>query len=630
MNRHFLIGVICMTGGFIINAQGQQPHEDVHPNYTLVDISPSGINLDGIDEFEFLSDGRMVVVNYGLLNYNGASYNTGFEGANYTQSGGVHIISGVATAQNGADLSIETLADDLYAPLGLVIVNDEIYVHEQGGCPSGVSTRIRKFSYDGSSWSNTIFAEGWGCEDVCYHWHSMAYNLAHTDGYLYLTPGSMLQKWQVDDPECQPTPQNDNQRGVGIKVNLADPSDWSVVGRGLRSIAGMEVAFEGQVFAYDNQGDYRPDNFVLHLREGADYGHRTYHADYDPIPGVQTISPDEMSSPSVVIPYPYPSRCIMNPISMYTGTYAGQILVGDNTDGGINRIFMEKINGFWQGAVWDWSEGMLWDDEFNPHALAVIPGTNDIVVGSGGDNDVDCVWCPWWGGKIDGIKKMVWQNNDQFEMLAIRSTGPNGFELEFTHPVDPGTIDNNDFEVRTWTEAPNWNYGQGSMVDEHGLNVTATEMVAGSGDNKVNLSISGLSTGTSNGDVGMGNVVHIDYSRVRSEGGESPWTGHVYYTLNQFGPGQDPDITNTGTSHPPKINSGGYSARMIKNNLELNIRQSGISRIEIFNTRGEVVYKSEFSGPGTYKLKPILNPGFYILNISGGDLKNTMKIVVLP
>jgi len=88
------------------------------------------------------------------------------------------------------------------------------------------------------------------------------------------------------------------------------------------------------------------------------------------------------------------------------------------------RVFLEKINGEYQGAAWDFRAGfqsgvlrMAWAKDGS-----LFVGETDRGWGSAGESSL-------------GLQRLVWNNKLPFEMRAIRAM-PDGFDIEFTKPVD--------------------------------------------------------------------------------------------------------------------------------------------------------------------------------------------------
>ena len=106
------------------------------------------------------------------------------------------------------------------------------------------------------------------------------------------------------------------------------------------------------------------------------------------------------------------------------GPFAGQLLVCDQGQSMIDRIFLEKINGEYQGAAWAFRSGFQ-------SGIVRLAWLADGSLATGETNR-------GWGSAGEatmGLQRLIWNNHIPFEMRAIRAM-PDGFEIEFTKPVD--------------------------------------------------------------------------------------------------------------------------------------------------------------------------------------------------
>ena len=106
------------------------------------------------------------------------------------------------------------------------------------------------------------------------------------------------------------------------------------------------------------------------------------------------------------------------------GPFAGQLLVGDQGQSILSRVFLERVNGELQGAAWLFRSGfqsgvvrMAWGKD-----ESLFIGETNRGWGSAGDAN-------------QGLQRLVWNNRLPFEMRTVKAM-PDGFEIEFTKPVD--------------------------------------------------------------------------------------------------------------------------------------------------------------------------------------------------
>jgi cytochrome c len=196
---------------------------------------------------------------------------------------------------------------------------------------------------------------------------------------------------------------------------------------------------------------------------------------------------------------------------------------GEVTHGGIKRVFVESVDGQYQGAVFRFTQGLE-------------AGVNRLVWGPDGKLYIGGVGNPGnWGhaGKhMFGLQRMTYTGAPVFEMLAVRAQ-PDGFEIEFTEPLAEGAGEaTSDYGVRQWFYLPTADYG-GPKRDERALTVTTVEV--SEDRTKARLTIDGMQAG------------HLVYFRLndatmRSAAGRSLWSTEAWYTLNRV-----PDGENSGS-----------------------------------------------------------------------------------
>jgi cytochrome c551/c552 len=250
---------------------------------------------------------------------------------------------------------------------------------------------------------------------------------------------------------------------------------------GFRSPCGIGMV-NGEFFYGDNQGDWMGSGFVTHVEKGDFVGHPASLAwadrpespvnmrkefvfqqvdpKDDPKKKPEYIAEEPMTtlyemeyntyrdkqikSPSVWLPHGIlgvsTSEIIADETSGAFGPFAGQLLVGDQGMSKIARVFLEKVKGEYQGAAFDFRNG------FRSGVLRMCWGSDQTMY-IGGTNR-------GWGstGKEPyGLERLVWTGQTPFEMKAMRAM-PDGFEIEFTQPVDVATAENvENYAARSFT-----------------------------------------------------------------------------------------------------------------------------------------------------------------------------------
>ena len=457
-----------------------EPLQDAHPSFDVQTVITSDFQpkVGGMD---FLSDGRMVVCTWDSL-------------------GSVYIVDGVQQ-DDTTQYSHKKIAAGLAEPLGLKVVDDEIFVLQKQELTQLVDT-------DGDDLIDeykTVSGE-WG---VTSNFHEFAFGLIYKDGYFYATLATAILPGGASAPNQEP------HRGKVVKISREDGS-MEVVAGGLRTPNGIGFGIDGEIFVADNQGDWLPSSKIVHIQEGGFYGQRSVEP--------EVAMELEEDPPVVWLPQDDIGNSPSQPGLLNIGPYKDQMIHGEVTHGGVKRVFVEKVNGEYQGAVFRFTQGLM-------------AGINRIVWGPDGALYVGGVGNPGnWGhiGKLwYGIQRLTYNEKSAFEMLAVRAK-TDGMEIEFTEPLglDQGNSPG-DYTVRQWWYEPTEAYG-GPKMDEERLAVRSVNI---SDDRKkVFLELEGMKEG---------HVVHFRTGQFISASNNEMWSTEAWYTLNQI-PEDDPG-TRTGS-----------------------------------------------------------------------------------
>jgi cytochrome c len=441
--------------------------EGVHPSYELQTIHNQSFK-PRVGGLAFLPDGRLVV-------------------STWDSVGGIYLLDGVETGDTSR-INVKRIASGLAEPLGLEVVDGEIYVLQKHEL-----TRLIDLDGDDVVDEYQSICNSWG---VTGDFHEFAFGLVYKEGYFYVTlsMAMRLMEGQRQHPD----------RGRTIKISKNGQFEW--LNYGLRTPNGIGLGPEGELFVTDNQGQWLPGNKLIHVQKGEYLGMAWGLPD-------SVSTPPPPVPPAIWLPDGEIGNSPSEPILMQDGPYMGQMLHGDVTHGGIKRDFLEKINGKYQGAVFRFSQGFE-------------AGVNRLVWGPDGALYVGGVgmvggWS--WKEKKSGLQRMKYTGQPTFEMLAIRAK-PRGFEIELTEPLEEGEpLSGHDITVQQWWYQPTENYG-GPKMDLTQLQVIALEV---SEDRKrLLLSIPGLKK------------EHVVYFRLpedlRSGTGQSLWSSEAWYTLNNI------------------------------------------------------------------------------------------------
>ncbi|MEP7373161.1 MAG: c-type cytochrome [Chitinophagaceae bacterium] len=257
----------------------------------------------------------------------------------------------------------------------------------------------------------------------------------------------------------------------GWALNISEDGNATPWAAGFRSPCGISM-IDGELFYTDNQGDWVGSGSIVQIKKGSFYGHPAslvwtnmpnsplkvtqdqvfskinprldVDKDGNPVKPPNIVNEKfmaeyemkkfipELQTPAVWLPHGIlgisNAEIVKIPEGSF-GPFPGQLLVGDQGQSMIDRVFMEKINGEYQGAAWAFRSGfqsgivrLAWAKDGS-----LIAGETNRGWGSAGE-------------ATEGLQRLVWNNKIPFEMRAIRAM-PDGFEIEFTKPVDKKTAE---------------------------------------------------------------------------------------------------------------------------------------------------------------------------------------------
>lgn len=557
--NRFSAGLAILLGGMqVAHSQGLTT---MNPSYTYANVLPSGFAPAGIGGLDFLGNDGVICT----------------WGGNQKTAGEVYILPGLATGTAGTPVKID---GSLQEALGLRVVNGEIFV----------ITKQEFFKYtkqaDGS-WKRSSVAKGWAFSG---NWHHFAFGLVYSQGSFYFVTGTAFSPDENENPE----------RGSVIKVNPTTGAFQALV-KGLRNANGIGVGPDGELFTTDNEGHWVPTNKLVHIKEGRYYGYQTkknYTAGTPVAPPAIWLSYGDYSNS--------PSRVLL----LKDGPYKGQMLAGDVRYGGIQRYFLEKVGGEYQGAAFRFAGGGSSSINYGVNELVPGPDGNIYVAGIGGGccgMDGSANWN--FNGKNYGLGRLTPTTTVPFEILAMRSV-IGGFELEFTAPVSATAATAANYSVQSWTNIPDMNYGGGRNTNKE--NTTQITKVEVSPDKKrVTLSIGNLRTGR---------VYYVKVgSGVTQEGGGNLRTGEAWYTLNKLGPATN-EVSKIVEDFSRSIKVGlrpGAAA------IELPFVQS--YRVDLLGLDGRRIASAKGNAPGRLDVRGVRS-GLYVVAGKVGSERFSQRV----
>ncbi len=485
------------AGGTVGGPGDGQPLTGVHPSFTLGNIHPANIEprVAGID---FLPDGRMVY-------------------CSWNPEGSVYIVDHYQEG-NPAAATFTKFAEGLGEPMGVLVRNGEIYVVQKREITKLVDN-------DGDGWCDEYVAvsHGW---PVSPNYHNFTFNLVYKDGSFWCT-NSVPLKTAVTayTPTLLPAgaPHYDVPSGTGSLIR-ANPSTgaWEVAATGLRTPNGMGLGPEGEMFGSDNQGSWLPASQLRHYEVGANYSHQSTQNGTQP-----------WQRPVLWLEHGRISLSASQPALIPSGPYAGQMVIGELTQGGVRRANLEKVNGVWQGCAFQFTQGL----EVGINRLAWGPDGALYVGGVGSNGNWN------WNGTRHGLQQLKPNGLTTFEIMHVKSRAQ-GFEIAFTQPVPYAILSNPaNYEVSMWQNVPQYGYGAGQKVGTQ--NLTVAKVVVSADRKKVQITVPGLA---------KDRCVYLRVKNFKNDAGVNPWITEAWYTLNEIsseqGPTFEPTLENPGSTPP--------------------------------------------------------------------------------
>lgn len=442
------------------------PLDKVHPSYDLQTIHDQQFR-PRVGGLAFMPDGRLLVTTWDTV-------------------GGVYLLDNVKTGDTNK-IKVKRIASGLAEPLGITVVDGQIFVLQK-------QELTQLIDHDGDEVIDEYRAicNSWG---VTGDFHEFAFGLVYKDGYFYATL-SMAMRLMAHEKQKP-------DRGRAIKISRDGNYEW--INSGLRTPNGIGTGPDNEIFVTDNQGEWVPANKLIHLKKGEYHGMRWGHLD-------SLRDPPEVALPAIYLPENEIANSPSQPVLVNEGPYKNQMLHGDVTYGGIQRDFLEKIDGEYQGATFRFSQGLE-------------AGVNRMCQGPDGAlyiGGVGMVGGWSWKEKQYGLQRLKYNGRPVFDILAIRAK-PDGFDIEFTEPLsDSINLKPADLLIQQWWYLPTENYG-GPKKDTE----TLTPSITISADRKrIRLKLPALK---------KKRVVYFRMpDNLTSRAGHKLWSGEAWYTLNKI------------------------------------------------------------------------------------------------
>lgn len=414
--------------------------------------------------------------------------------------------------------SYKRYAQGLHEPLGLNYKDGSFYLSQRGE----LTQLTDKNGDDKADVYKTIYS--WPLSG---NYHDYSYGPKFLDnGDMLVTlnlswigHGASLAKWR------------------GWLLQITPEGEMTPIATGLRSPSGFELNAEGDVFYTENQGDWVGSGRMTHLEKGDFAGNpeglvwtgdeksplKLKMEDIEKESGLSLYEYSkkvpEMKAPAIWFPHTIlgisTSDILYDTTGGKFGPFEGQMFVGDQGHSKVMRVYMEKVNGVYQGAAFNFIEG------FSSGILRMIWGSDQsMFVG---------MTSRGWGstGKgLYGLQRLVWSGRTPFEIKTMKAKA-DGFELEFTKPVNKTIASNpENYQITSFNYKYHYNYGSPIVDQQKGMIKNAEVSEDGL---TVKLTVHGMR---------LGFIHQLKIPDLKSTGGENLLHDTGYYTLNEVPDGE--------------------------------------------------------------------------------------------
>lgn len=474
-----------------------KPAEPYDEYYRLVTYeSPAGLNLE-TSGLAAMPDGRLAVG---------------------VRRGEVWIIENpTAEPATVANLGYKLFASGMHEILGLTWHDGALYVTQRAEV-----TRLRDTDNDGVADEYLAVGQGWGVSGA---YHEYAYGpVFDREGNMHITLNcSMGQRWKGTGAEAE----HPLWRGWSVMA----PKGKSVVtgfSAGFRSPSGIGLNAEGDIFATDQQGNWFGTNPIMHIRKGAFFGHGDALADTQrpdsPVKAPAKLSESitvaaamkempEYCPPAVWLPYvkmgQSPTGLTCDLTKGKFGPFARQLFVGEFVLSGVNRAYVEKVDGEYQGACFPFIGDLqcaVLRVEFLQDGSLVMGQTNRGWNSS--------------GNRPFGIQRLAWKGKTPLDVKKMEAL-KDGFRFTFTLPVKKDA---------QWSETKGQSYTY-IFTSKYGSPEVDAQPLELS---DYRLSKDGLTLTVKCANLREGYVHEFELPRVRARDDTPLWHRDAYYTLNRI------------------------------------------------------------------------------------------------
>ena len=427
------------------------------------------------------------------------------------KEGEIFKVTGLIGHGDRAGIKAHRLMGDLYEPTAIAIHAGKLYVGEKDKI-----SRLEDRNGDGIYTEDEKVVLIDGLSQPNFHTYTVGFGVIERDGATYLA-GNLTTSIRIGGSrDINRTINPKTKRGSTFLLGpitgseSPDAVSMSYVAGGYRTPNGFALGADGEMVVTDNQGVFNPSNEFIRLTPGAFYGHYLLKKEGANIAAFQPEGVDSkvggsryQAPPTVHLPQGKVNRSPTQPVPLNNlkgplAAYNGQWLVGDVTLGRLNRVFVEEVEGIWQGAVFLHSGGHDADGE-----AGFTAGPNRIVEGPDGNYYIGHIghgglwrFLPAPGERPKphfGLQRLSFVGAESIpenfnEMVAIRDI-PGGLEVEFFKSITTAELNRAVIDLRQWTYIPTSGYGGRPFGME---SLQATKRTLSNDGRRLKLAIPGL------------------------------------------------------------------------------------------------------------------------------------------
>lgn len=414
-------------------------------------------------------------------------------------------------SEDRKEIKFHLFASGLHEPLGLLKDGDDLLVAQRSEV-----TRLQDNNRDGRADAYLTECDGW---NVSGNYHAYAYGpVRDGNGDLWVSLNLGMGKLA-----------NNKIGWRGWAGTIGKDGSFQPKSLGMRSPSGMGANLRGDLFFSDQQGTWIPATPIYHLRPGVFYGNQESLASLD-LPGATfamkvipkanqpygkaLASSERFVPPAVWLPYNKMGRSatdvqVIDQQGKF-GPFDGQLLVGEFTNSAVNRVFLEQVDGEYQGACFPFLTNF-------PAAVLRLQFAPDGSLFVGMSNRG---WSSL-GNRSYGLQRIRFNKRTPFAIGEMRAK-PDGFELVFTEPLNPESLSLATLELSSFTYQYSPRYG-GDEVDTTSHSVSDIRL---SPDSKsVRFQVDGLRAH---------HVFELRTHGLKSNSGQRLKHPNVWYTLNRI------------------------------------------------------------------------------------------------